>query len=54
MYPLKINLLISLGRECGVPNLLEADLEHFCHTDCLLVFTWDKNSLQTSSPAQLS
>ena len=54
MYPLEINLLISLGRECGVPNLLEADLEHFCHTDCLLVFTWDKNSLQTSSPAQLS
>ena len=54
MYPLKINLLISLGRECGVPNLLEADLEHFYHTDCLLVFTGDKNSLQTSSPAQVS
>ena len=53
MYPLKINLLISLGRECGVPNLLEADLEHFCHTDCLLVFTGDKNSPQTSSPAQV-
>ena len=54
MYPLEINLLISLGRECGVPNLLEADLEHFYHTDCLLVFTGDKNSPQTSSPAQVS
>ena len=57
MYPLEINLLISLGRECGVPNLLEADLEHFYqsgdHTDCLLVFTGDKNSPQTSSPAQV-
>lgn len=58
MYPLEINLLISLGRECGVPNLLEADLEHLYqsgdHTDCLLVFTGDKNSPQTSSPAQVS
>ena len=26
MYPLQIGLLISLGRECGVPILLEADL----------------------------
>ena len=52
MYPLEINLLISLGRECG------ADLEHLYqsgdHTDCLLVFTGDKNSPQTSSPAQVS
>ena len=58
MYPLQIGLLISLGRECGVPILLEADLEHLYqsgdHTDCLLVFTGDKNSPQTSSPAQLS
>ena len=28
MSPKQIDLLISLGRECGVPNLLEADLEH--------------------------
>ena len=58
MYLLEINLLISLGWECGVPILLEADLEHFYqsgdHTDCLLVFTGDKNSPQTSSPVQLS
>ena len=58
MSPRQIDLLISLGRECGVPNLLEADLEHLYqsgdHTDCLLVFTGDKNSPQTSSPVQLS
>ena len=43
MTPQQIDLLISLGRECGVPNLLEVDLEHLYqsgeHTDCLLVFT---------------
>ena len=58
MSPRQIDLLISLGRECGVPNLLEADLEHLYqsgdHTDCLLVFTGDKNSPHTSSPVQLS
>ncbi|XP_023340212.1 BTB/POZ domain-containing protein 7 [Eurytemora carolleeae] len=46
MTPNQIDLLISLGRECGVPNLLEADLEHLYqsgeHTDCILVFTGDK------------
>ena len=58
MHLLEINLLISLGWECGVPILLEADLEHLYqsgdHTDRLLVFTGDKNSPQTSSPAQVS
>ena len=58
MYPLQIILLISLGQAWGVPILLEADLEHLYlsgdPTDCLLVFTGDKNSPQTSSPAQLS
>ena len=58
MSPRQIDLLISLGRECGVPNLLEADLEHLYqsgdHTDCLLVFTGDKNSPHSSSPVQLS
>ena len=43
MTPQQIDLLISLGRECGVPNLLEVDLEHLYqsgeHTDYLLVFT---------------
>ena len=28
MTPQQIDLLISLGRDCGVPNLLEVDLEH--------------------------
>ena len=54
MSPLQINLL---GRECGVPILLEADLEHLYQsgdpTDCLLVFTGDEKSPQTSRPAQL-
>ena len=58
MSPRQIDLLISLGRECGVPNLLEADLEHLYqsgdHTDCLLVFTADKNSAHTPDPVQLS
>ena len=58
MSPRQIDLLISLGRECGVPNLLETDLEHLYqsgdHTDCLLVFTGDRNSPQSSSPVQLS
>ena len=45
MYPRRIDLLISPGRECGVPNLLEAALKHL---------TEDKNSPETSSPAQLS
>jgi len=44
----QIDLLISLGRECGVPNMLEADLEHLYqsgeHTDCILVFTGDKSN----------
>ena len=57
MSPLEINLLILLGRECGVPILLEADLEHLYQsgdpTDCLLVFTGDEKSPQTSRPAQL-
>ena len=57
MSPLEINLLMLLGRECGVPILLEADLEHLYQsgdpTDCLLVFTGDKKSPQTSRPAQL-
>ena len=44
MYPLKINLLISLGWECGVPNLLEADLEHLYQSGD------HKNSPQTSCP----
>ena len=47
MYPRQIDLLISPGRECGVPNLLEAALEH-------LYQSGDKNSPETSSPAQLS
>jgi len=45
MTPHQIDLLISLGRECGVPNLLEVDLEYLHqsgdHTDCILVFTGD-------------
>ena len=44
MYLLEINLLISLGRECGVPNLLEADLEHLYQSGD------HKNSPQTSCP----
>ena len=44
MYPLQIILLISLGRECGVPNLLEADLEHLYQSGD------HKNSPQTSCP----
>ena len=46
MSPRQIDILISLARECGVPNLLEVDLEHLylsCeYTDCILVFTQDK------------
>ena len=42
-----------------MPNLLEADLEHLYqsgdHTDCILVFTGDKNQPNnTASPVQLS
>ena len=48
MSPLEINLLILLGRECGVPILLEADLEHLYQSGD------HKNSPQTSSPGQLS
>ena len=43
MTPRQIDILISLARECGVPNLLEVDLEHLYlsgeYTDCVLVFT---------------
>ena len=46
--------LANFSAPGDVPNLLEADLEHFYHTDCLLIFTGDKNNLQTSSPAQVS
>ena len=44
MYPLQIILLISLGQACGVPNLLEADLEHLYQSGD------HKNSPQTSCP----
>ena len=59
MTPRQIDLLISLGRECGVPNLLEADLEHLYlsgeHTDCILVFTGgEKQEGGQASPVQLS
>lgn len=54
MTPHQIDLLISLGRECGVPNLLEADLEHLYqsgeHTDCILVFTGDRSSQTGTDP----
>jgi len=50
MTPHQIDLLISLGRECGVPNLLEVDLEYLHqsgdHSDCVLVFTGDKSGSQ--------
>jgi len=54
MTPNQIDLLISLGRECGVPNLLEVDLEHLYqsgeHTDCILVFTGDKQTNGEADP----
>ena len=53
MSPRQIDILISLARECGVPNLLEVDLEHLymsCeYTDCVLVFTQDKSSKKCDS-----
>lgn len=52
MSPRQIDILISLARECGVPNLLEVDLEHLYlsaeYTDCILVFTQEKTKKNES------
>ena len=40
MTPQQIDLLISLGRECGVPNLLEVDLEHLFQSGYIQTVFW--------------